>query len=232
MKGDIILSKNIFIDDVKDINNLNVGDEITLIKKGKIYNEKDLVVKVSSNGCWEVVSHVLDNHGYGQYKGKRTHVLMYEKYNGDIPKGMVIRHKCDNPSCCNPLHLEIGTQKENNHDIMIRSRYCDKCINYELAKEIAECEGTIIEISRKYNITYNVVWKIKNGVSWKNEFNTVKPKKVKKKLEEKDVIDIYTSSLKGREIARLYNISPNTVYDIRKKRIWVELTDKIDGGNV
>ena len=141
---------------------------------------------------------------------------------------MVIRHECDNPICCNPFHLVIGTQKENNHDILIRSRLNDKCLTYKKAKAIAEAEGTIIEISKKYNVSYDVVYRIKNNISWKNEFNIVKSKKHIKKLTKENVIDIYTSTLNGKEIAKKYNISPNTVYDIRKKRIWTIITDEID----
>lgn len=217
-----------FIDEIENIEDVQTGDRIILIKKGKIYNEKDLVIEVSNNGCWEVVSHKPDSSGYGQYKKKRTHVLMYEKYIGEIPKGMVIRHKCDNPICCNPFHLEIGTQKENNHDKLIRSRLDDRCVTYEKAKAIAEAEGTVIEISKKYNVGYDVVQKIKNNITWKNEFNIVKPKKHIKKLTKEDVIDIYTSTLNGTEIAKKYNISPNTVYDIRKKRTWTIITGEID----
>jgi hypothetical protein len=48
-----------------------------------------------------------------------------EKY-GEIPKGMVIRHKCDNPACCNIEHLEIGTPLDNVNDMIERGR---KAIN-------------------------------------------------------------------------------------------------------
>lgn len=222
------MKEQIFIDEIEDIENLQTGDRIILIKKGKRYNEKDLTVEVSDNGCWEVVSHKPDSNGYGQYKKKRTHVLMYEKYVDNIEKGMVVRHECDNPICCNPFHLVIGTQKENNHDKLIRSRLDDRCVNYEKAKAIAEAEGTIMGISKKYNVGCDTVRRIKNNISWKNEFNIVKPKKCIKKLTKEDVIDIYTSSLNGVNIAKKYNISPNTVYDIRKKRIWTIITDEID----
>jgi transposase len=47
---------------------------------------------------------------------------LYEKSIGKIPKGFVIRHKCDNPKCINIDHLEIGTQKDNVQDMMKRGR--------------------------------------------------------------------------------------------------------------
>jgi hypothetical protein len=38
------------------------------------------------------------------------------------PEGMVIRHTCDNPPCCNPRHLLLGSQQENIADMIERGR--------------------------------------------------------------------------------------------------------------
>nr|DAZ78894.1 MAG TPA: endonuclease [Caudoviricetes sp.] len=220
------------LNEVEDIENIPIGSKVVLIEKGEIYNEKDLIMQISRNGCWEVISHKPDNNGYGQYKKKRTHVLMYEKYIGKIPKGMVIRHKCDNPICCNPFHLEIGTQKDNNRDKFDRNRSSSN-ITKELAIKIAKEYGTAKEISDKFNISKNIVYHIKNGDTWSEYTKDVLiPVSGKYKLNKEDVIDIYTSNLKGTDIAKKYGLSPNTVYDIRKKRIWTNITDKIDKGEI
>lgn len=59
-------------------------------------------------------------------KGKRSsvnaHHLAYEIANGEIPAGQVVRHRCDNPGCCNPAHLELGTQLQNIRDRVERGR--------------------------------------------------------------------------------------------------------------
>lgn len=52
----------------------------------------------------------------------KAHRYAYEYYKGEIPKGLIIRHVCDNPRCVNPDHLMAGTHKENVHDMMTRGR--------------------------------------------------------------------------------------------------------------
>lgn len=68
-----------------------------------------------------------DTFGYGcvTHNGKkdRTNRTQWERANGQtVPKGMVVRHTCDNPSCINPNHLIIGTQAENIADQAARGR--------------------------------------------------------------------------------------------------------------
>lgn len=69
-----------------------------------------------------------DRCGYGfmKFGGRRRqiHRVVYEKCHGtQIPAELVCRHKCDNPGCVNPLHLEVGTQKDNIHDCINRGRF-------------------------------------------------------------------------------------------------------------
>jgi hypothetical protein len=61
---------------------------------------------------------------YGYFgHGTRAHRFSWELANGRaVPEGLVVRHKCDNPICVNPAHLEIGTQKQNVQDRYDRHR--------------------------------------------------------------------------------------------------------------
>jgi len=47
----------------------------------------------------------------------------YERIKGPVPKGVVLRHNCDNRLCMNPNHLEPGTPKDNVDDMMARGRH-------------------------------------------------------------------------------------------------------------
>ncbi len=78
--------------------------------------------------CWEWTGSKTAQ-GYGRYKVfvpetnkliRYTHRSSYYFFNGAIPEGLVVRHKCDNPPCVNPDHLELGTQLDNIKDMFSR----------------------------------------------------------------------------------------------------------------
>lgn len=77
--------------------------------------------------CWPWIGATGGQHGrpYVRHNGKvRTaYSVVYELTSGDLVGTRLIRHKCDNPICCNPNHLEIGTQKENMRDMKERERH-------------------------------------------------------------------------------------------------------------
>lgn len=80
----------------------------------------------SKTGCWNW-NRALNEDGYGKVVsgGKKTgaHRFSWERANGQvIPKGMVIRHSCDNRACVNPAHLLLGTQADNIQDTVSRGR--------------------------------------------------------------------------------------------------------------
>lgn len=85
--------------------------------------------------CW-IWNAAKNRAGYGVYcvytpeaKEKKdrkrmmpAHRFSWSYINGEIPKGMFACHKCDNPSCVNPEHIFIGTQKENMADMRAKGR--------------------------------------------------------------------------------------------------------------
>ena len=72
-------------------------------------------VKKIKNGCWNWTGG-RTSAGYGEFCKQLAHRFSYKIMNGKIPKGKVIIHICDNPSCVNPKHLMVGTQGDNVRD--------------------------------------------------------------------------------------------------------------------
>jgi hypothetical protein len=85
------------------------------------------LVKVGTpDECWEWQGFRKET-GYGRVyadglKGARAHRLAYEFHYGEAPGELHVLHKCDNPPCCNPAHLRLGTVADNMHDKVARGR--------------------------------------------------------------------------------------------------------------
>jgi hypothetical protein len=80
---------------------------------------------ITKSGCREWQGYKLKS-GYGRiwFNGKPEllHRVIYTINKGIIPDKMYVCHHCDNPSCVNPEHLFIGTQKDNMKDCRNKGR--------------------------------------------------------------------------------------------------------------
>lgn len=68
-------------------------------------------------GCWEWQKNIEDGYGRIGLKGrsKLVHRVLYSLAVAD-PGSLCVLHECDNPKCCNPDHLFLGTRTDNNAD--------------------------------------------------------------------------------------------------------------------
>jgi hypothetical protein len=80
-----------------------------------------------NSGCW-LWTGGLKCRGYGGFRLRKdrytfSHRISYELFVGEIPKGLHVCHKCDNPFCVNPEHLFVGTSKQNMEDRDSKGRF-------------------------------------------------------------------------------------------------------------
>src|SRR5690349_3504200 len=90
-----------------------------------INSERFWSIVDKSKDCWEW-KNSLNQSGYGVFYqnsvGYFAHRVSYFLMNGEIPIGLLVCHKCDNPKCVNPEHLFLGTSKDNMLDKVLKGR--------------------------------------------------------------------------------------------------------------
>lgn len=122
-----------------------------------------------------------DPLGYGHFRvGKRrvsAHRITYALAFGFIPAGLVVRHRCDNPPCCNPAHLRIGTDADNNRDKAERGR-CRPVtgegngmakLTVEAVNDMrrrARAGASYVDLGAEYGVSDFAVWQAVTGRSW------------------------------------------------------------------
>jgi hypothetical protein len=128
-----------------------------------------------TESCWEWKG-TINRRGYGRmrHKGVNTHAhrVSYKLYRGEIPRDMLVCHKCDNPSCVNPEHLFIGSHKDNMEDRQTKQRQAkgekiglSKLTNEQVRKIRVDNRSTR-KIARDYGVHHSQIARIKTHEAW------------------------------------------------------------------
>lgn len=98
------------------------------------------VQRAADHECWPWLAGKTRG-GYGRIKVdgrlELAHRIAYQLTTGEIPAGLKVMHECDNPSCCNPAHLRLGTQADNVHDMWAKGRQGDRSHLRQYAGRVA-----------------------------------------------------------------------------------------------
>ena len=133
--------------------------------------------------CWKWTAGV-NAKGYGQFNtgrsmsGTLAHRVAWELVNGPIPKGLFVCHHCDNPSCCNPTHLFLGTPKDNTQDGVYKGHWHQAGENNNQSKltlsqvntirRLYGCEGnTATTLSQQFGVTTTCIRQIITKKHWR-----------------------------------------------------------------
>lgn len=134
-----------------------------------------------SQECWEWTA---SKHfsGYGEigYLGKKhkAHRISWMIHHGEIPEGLYVLHKCDNPACVNPDHLFLGTHNDNMADKMQKGRCSalkgesngESRLTEQQVKEIRALYPSFnqIKIGKMFNVSNTTISKIVRRESWRH----------------------------------------------------------------
>lgn len=137
-----------------------------------------------SSGCWNWTAGK-DKDGYGNFgfagRKQKAHRVSYQLYIGEIPDGLCVCHKCDNPSCVNPAHLFPGTMADNVRDCINKGRWKSKFPDHsgennghvKLAEEDVRTIRTMgadgvrqVDIAREFGVTRSNIYHIVHRLTW------------------------------------------------------------------
>ncbi len=154
----------------------NIQVIICRFKGEKMHNV--IPYTVDGNGCWIVDSVGCDSNGYPvvtvNCKQDRAHRHAYELAHGEIPKGKIIRHACDNRKCINPTHLLIGEHKDNVADRVARNRSATGVDNgrakltvEDVMKIFSDNSSPKMHLAKHFGVDPKVIRDIKQRKTWK-----------------------------------------------------------------
>lgn len=162
-------------------------DGVRLIWKTRRWQQLSLRERIATriaiqpSGCWNWQGDRTSRDGYGRlYIGGRlqlVHRVAYECYVAPIPLGLLVLHQCDNPACCNPSHLFVGTQSDNVQDALAKQCHVAPAgeINglakltkeaVMVIRETAYRTATITELARRFGVSRRAIRLAVTGATW------------------------------------------------------------------
>ncbi len=131
--------------------------------------------------CWPWTGSTDRRYGHARMGGRhiKAHRMSWTLANGEIPAGLVVCHRCDNPICVNPAHLFLGTHQENTDDKMRKGRnrpprgtrnHIAK-LDDDTVRAVREAHslGTSVRaLARIHGVNPTTMGRVVKGESWKH----------------------------------------------------------------
>lgn len=155
---------------------------IKITRDQKIINFWKKVCIGGVDECWNWKGSSCSS-GYGNFSFEghtKSHRVSWVLTFRDIPKGLCVCHKCDNPSCVNPYHLFLGTNSDNIKDMWSKGRgkiprlSGEKCPSAKLKEsQVVQIRNLCLEgisqseVSRMFGVTRALISLIVKKQVWK-----------------------------------------------------------------
>ncbi|MHA0288263.1 HNH endonuclease [Mycobacterium sp. C3-094] len=177
-----------------------------------------------------------DKGGYGliavgQKRKRGAHIVAWEVANGrKVPAEALVRHRCDNPPCTNPAHLELGSHSDNANDRVERDRHVAASgYRSRTDEEVSEIRRLAAEgiprahLAEQFGCSHGTI----NRIISQQVFPEGKPRGHAVKLDETSVRRIRELRSLGytqQRIADEYGLNQSTVSAILARKVWGHVT--------
>jgi len=200
---------------------------------------------VIKNGkyCWGWKGYVNKKTGYSymsiESKKIGAHRVSWMIHKGEIPKGILVCHSCDNRNCSNPNHLFLGTYSDNYNDMVNKGkRVIARGINIsksgltveKITKIIHDLEKNIPSyvVSKMNNVSRSIVYHLKAGDRW-THLDIVKNNNIKKLNPRKIVLNedlvrkfrkLHEEGWSAKNISKEYKIGKSAIWNAINFKTW------------
>lgn len=214
-----------------------------------IRNRVSKLIKVSldRDACWPWQART--RKGYGEFEvhpeNKRllAHRLAYVLHYGPIPEYLngertCVLHRCDNPPCCNPNHLFLGSNLDNIDDMIAKGRVARgaksgraKLTDAQISV-IRTADRSVGSLANEFGVSQGAVRAALDGITWAHLPSAPTDRvcgarkgerSINAKLTEVQVLAIRIDPRPHRVVAFEYSVHPKTVSAIKRRLKWKHL---------
>lgn len=194
------------------------------------------VERLPGRHCWLWTGY-RDKRAYGRFQMRGqvvlSHRVAFYLATGNDPGDLLVCHKCDNPPCCNPQHLFLGTMTDNIRDAARKGRLMDdpkpyvgshvgelnpqaKLAESDVRQIIASWNSgvTQLQLAQTFGVTKGAIAEITNGNNWAHLGLPIEHRDWKTKISpdgRRAVIEARRNGLASREIAHIFGLSRSHV---------------------
>lgn len=195
-------------------------------------------------------------YGHGHRDGEHfyAHRAAFEHEHGiGSLDGLICRHTCDFPPCCNPTHLLSGSNADNYEDARRRGRLnigrgedASQTVLREVdvvtIRSMAVDRMKIEEITELFPVKRGAITAILSGKSWRHlggpiDYARVKgdpphdkgedsPRAILTEQQVRDIRSMLSTGAKGVDLARDFGVHTATISAIKHRRLWAHLTEE------
>ncbi len=155
----------------------SISAYITDDQKARFWSK---VTKPGPGECWSWAG-ARNKNGYGVYgigpacaAARLAHRVAFFLHHGVDPGETGVCHTCDNPPCCNPAHLFLGTQSDNMRDASLKGRTqwpgpVPRKLTADSVREIRRLASSgrpLAVIATDFGVSHQMIWKIVRRKAW------------------------------------------------------------------
>ncbi len=193
----------------------------------------DKVSILNPDECWEWTG-ARNKKGYGRTLRFKplptlTHRISYTLTYGPIPPSMLVCHRCDNPACCNPQHLFLGTPADNSRDMSSKGRarnsplYGESHPQSKLTQAqvlyIRESDLPGVSLALELGVTPTTICRVRRGRGRKSDPGEIQLSRRisthSQKITDTQALEIRSSTKPGSALAKEYGLHVSTISKIR-----------------